>query len=197
LIGSSAELVAILLHLQCTPFWNPFQTRNLRPCHLGPFWNAACTMPQVRSASGRRSTSPQPRRIFPQRPGLFGAAQEFKKLLQPNQTQALRQTLSVSTVQSSSALARAWRYPAARLQPEPMLDPIRETSPHPDGAIPDAFLQPGETDPLYLFACHIEWERREDTGRCSSVPVISPAQGRVRRAGLAGSEDALTPRRTT
>ena len=33
--------------------------------------------------------------------------------------------------------------------------------------------------------------------RCSSVPVISPAQGRVRRAGLAGSEDALTPRRTT
>ena len=85
-------------------------------------------------------------------------------MLQPNQTQALRQTLSVSTVQSSSALARAWRYPAARLQPEPMLDPIRETSPHPDGAIPDAFLQPGETDPLYLFACHIEWERREDTG---------------------------------
>jgi len=32
--------------------------------------------------------------------------------------------------------------------------------------------------------------------RCSPVPVISPAQGRVRRAGLAGSEDALSPRRT-
>ena len=78
---------------------------------------------------------------------------------------------------------------------------------------PAPVQQASETDPLYLFACHIEWERREEPAlhgnccprrkvqigirgptraRCSPVPVISPAQGRVRQTGSIGSEDALS-----
>src|SRR5690348_2790567 len=134
-------------------------------------------MPQVRSASGRRSTSPQPRRIFPQRPCPFGAAQEFKKLLQANQVQALRQTLPVSPVQSNNAPGIPWPYPATRIDPvqsESRLDSIPGTSHRPEGVLPDPFLRPGETDPLYLFACHIEWERREDTG--AAWELLSAAQ---------------------
>lgn len=39
--------MAILPHQECTPFWNSFQTRNLQAHPPGPFWNVACTMPQV------------------------------------------------------------------------------------------------------------------------------------------------------
>lgn len=134
-------------------------------------------MPQVRSASGRRSTSPQPRRIFPQRLCPSGAAQEFKKLLQANQVQALRQSLPVSPVQSNNAPGIPWPYPATRIDPvqsESRLDSIPGTSHRPEGVLPDPFLRPGETDPLYLFACHIEWERREDTG--AAWELLSAAQ---------------------
>src|SRR5205823_7242886 len=123
-------------------------------CHLGPFW---CTMPQVRSASGRRSTFTPASQNIPTAPKpLFGAAQEFKKLLQANQVQALRQTLSVSPVQSNNAPGIPWHYPAARIDPvqsESTLDSIPGTSHRPDGVLPHPFLRPGETDPLYLFAC--------------------------------------------
>src|SRR5437764_10325796 len=84
---------------------------------------------------------------------LFGAAQEFKKLLQANQVQALRQTLSVSPVQSNNTPGIPWHYPAARIDPvqsESTLDSIPGTSHRPDGVLPHPFLRPGETDPLYL-----------------------------------------------
>ena len=175
-------------------------------------------MPQVRSASGRRSTSPQPRRIFPQRQALFGAAQEFKKLLEPNQTQALRQTLSVSTVQSSTALARAWRYPAAGSSQNLCWIPLGKRRLVPRAQFPTPSYSPGRRTPCTCSLAtsngnggktpappgnccprrkvHIRI-RGPTPARCSPVPGISPAQGRLRRAGLAGSEDALPPRRTT
>ena len=132
------------------------------------------------SASGRRSTSPQPRRIFPQRPSPI-PAQEFKTLPEANQGQALRQTMSVASAQSSSALGMAWRYPAKRMEPAPTestLDSIPGTPQHtpilPARALPNTLLQPGETNPLYLFACHIEWERREEAS--AAWELLSAAQ---------------------
>jgi CRP/FNR family transcriptional regulator, cyclic AMP receptor protein len=43
-----------------------------------------------------------------------------------------------------------------------------------DGTNAEPPQQPGETDPLYLFACHIEWEQREDPS--AGWELLSAAQ---------------------
>ena len=175
-------------------------------------------MPQVRSASGRRSTSPQPCRIFPQRPCLSRAARSSRSCSNPIrlrrsdklcQSQPFRVAVrwrgrGVTLPHGSSQnlcwipLGKRRLIPMAQF-PTPSYNPGRRTrctcslatSNGNGGKTP---APPGNCYPRRKVQIRI---RGPTPARCSPVPVISPAQGRVRRAGLAGSEDALTPRRTT
>ena len=221
MIGSSAELVAILPRPQCTPFWNPFQTRNLRPCHLGPFWNAACTMPQVRSASGRRSTFTPASQNIPTAPKPYSGRRRssrscfkpirFKHSDKPCQCHRFR----VTTHQAFRGIILP--HGSIQFRANPRWIPFRERRIVLMACSPTPFYDPekpirctyspatsngngGKTPALPGNCCRQRRVRIRIRGltpaRCSPVPVISPAQGRVRRAGLAGSEDALSPRRT-
>lgn len=174
-------------------------------------------MPQVRSASGRRSTLPASQNI-PTAPKPYpGRRRSSRSCSNPIkvrhsgklcQSQPFRVavrwrwrgvTLPHGSSQNLCRIAISERrlVPMARF-PTLSYNPGRRTrctcslaTSNGNGGKTPAL--PGNCCPRRKVRIRI---RGPTPARCSPVPVISPAQGRVRRAGLAGSEDALSPRRT-
>jgi CRP/FNR family cyclic AMP-dependent transcriptional regulator len=115
-----------------------------------------------------------------------------------NHRQALATSVSLRSV--GSALPKPWRCRAHVKAITPQTEPavaaansIPQPTPHVHSFPEPAPIQDvAEVDPLYLLACHIEWERREDTG--AGWELLSAAQSSNQdtraqaRALLAGSQ---------
>lgn len=106
-------------------------------------------------------------------------------MLAVSQRAALNKSLSSRTVDPSLALARAWRCRTrgnaaispvgpARTPDSILGMPVTHSEPFTNPEIPFPIQQPAEIDPLYLFACHIEWDRHEDPG--AGWELLSAAQ---------------------
>jgi len=117
--------------------------------------------------------------------------------------QALALIHSVLGIETAGAVAAPWRY---RYNLNRWIDPPRVNTPPTGNLLGQARPQPPptiapepiapphceETNPFYLFACHVEWELREDT--CAGWELIAAAQSAHSetrahaRALLAGSK---------
>jgi len=102
-----------------------------------------------------------------------------------NQSAALKKSVPRRSVEPTLASARAWHC-CTRSNPSiSAVEPARTADsisglivPHnqsfPDPEMPSPIQQAAEIDPLFLFACHVEWERHEDLG--AGWELLSAAQ---------------------
>ena len=99
-----------------------------------------------------------------------GRRRKLKKLFESNPSQALRQSVSLTSFQNNSAVVMGQHSSAGRIdavQSQAALNSFLGTSRQhsqfrSECARSEKLLSAGESDPLYLFACHIQWERHED-----------------------------------
>lgn len=99
-----------------------------------------------------------------------------------SESQALKQSVPRRGGEPALNSVRAWHCRARSTDssgpPEPADFisgmPVSATQPFPHPEIPLPVQHATEIDPLYLFACHIEWERREDPG--AGWELLSAAQ---------------------
>jgi CRP/FNR family transcriptional regulator, cyclic AMP receptor protein len=98
-------------------------------------------------------------------------------LLQQNKLQTVPASVSWQPTEPIAPVPRPWRCRGERRNPEirwTVVDGNRETS-FPDSIpVVQTSRHPEEVDPLYLFACHLEWEANEVPG--AGWELIAAAQ---------------------
>ena len=163
-------------------FRNPFQIGNLEVRRSGPIWNPACTIQTFHCL--------WPGDFLPPLPGRLASAevsppQELaywsNDVPPTNQNQALRKIVSAPRVETVEPI-RPWHcraYPAGKARSGRFSDAILGSSVSTAHFFnsherPAPVQQASETDPLYLFACHIEWERKEEPS--AAWELLSAAQ---------------------
>lgn len=147
-------------------------------------------MEAVQSASGQRCAFLASQNSPSAWTGFVRNGERSQELLQATQSPTLRKTLDPLT--EAAPLAATWSYGSQR-----------ETADEDEAALvlrssstilvgdsyaprPAPYLEgmpaPGETDPLYLFACHIEWERREEPSAAWELLVAAQSANQDTRA---------------
>jgi len=160
----------------------PVSNRELRSTQIRPFWNPACTIERrLLPLAGRCPSSPcrqisQPRSFSTSGTGLWS-----NDVPLTTQNQALRKIVPVPRIDTVEPV-RPWHcraLPAGKARSGRFSDALV------GGSVSAAHLfhsherpapvpQASETDPLYLFACHIEWERKEEPS--AAWELLSAAQ---------------------